>query len=188
MLKLNQFFIILSVFLLILLSFFNINLFLIMLIPLISFYFIIQNKLNYLISFGLAFLVALIWNILASSQYGYNQNFYSFLGINLYPLTAWTIGLFSLFLIWDVWIKKINLKNYLYNLLMIILVYSTLLIFFETLFYHVFNVQNLQTAVYSGLPICNCLHAPPWMQLSYFILGPIYFTLYYFLNLKYKKK
>ena len=78
MLKLNQLFMVLSIYLLILLAFFNINLFLIVLIPLISFYFLIQDKLKYLISFGLAFLIALIWNILASSQYNYNQNFYSF--------------------------------------------------------------------------------------------------------------
>ncbi|MCK5107944.1 MAG: hypothetical protein KAQ83_04420 [Nanoarchaeota archaeon] len=182
--KLNNSFFILSPLLLIGLTLININYSLIILIPLISAYLIINNKLNYFLGLWLAFLVSLIWNILARSQYNYNQNFFSFFGINLFPLVTWTIGLFALMIIYQIWIKKLKLKKFILNLLIVILIYSILLIFLETLFYHVFNVHNLQTAIYPGLPVCNCLHAPGWMQLSYFLIGPIYFVLFYFFQKK----
>ncbi len=52
---------------------------------------------------------------------------------------------------------------------------TVFLISVETIAYHLFGMQNLTAAAYPGIPICNCMHAQPWMQLSYFLLGPIYF-------------
>jgi hypothetical protein len=47
----------------------------------------------------------------------------------------------------------------------------------------VFNIQNVATASYPGLPICDCIHAAPWMQFAYFAMGPIYYLLIHSLKL-----
>ena len=52
----------------------------------------------------------------------------------------------------------------------------------ETISYHILEIRNLATANYKGLPICNCVHAPLWMQISYFIIGPLYFLVLNILN------
>jgi hypothetical protein len=182
--KLNLLFCILSLLLIFLTILVNLNYTLFLLIPLLSFYLITTNKLDYFLGLCLAFCVSLIWNLLAGSQYYYNLNFTKFLGTNIYTLVAWTIGLFALLIIYNLFIKKIKLKGFLSNFLVVFLVYSIILILLETIFYHNFNVHNLRAAIYPGLPICNCLHAPRWMQISYFLIGPIYFTFYYLLYLR----
>ncbi len=125
----------------------------------------------------LAFIVALIWMLIAHKEYSYNRNFASVFGINLFPLIAWTFSLLVMYIIYFHFERFLKNKTFLKKLLLFVAIYWPLLIFFETIFYHLFNLKNLATASYSGLPICNCLHAPHWMQLAYFLLGPIYFLL-----------
>jgi hypothetical protein len=40
-----------------------------------------------------------------------------------------------------------------------------------------FNIRNLATAGYPGLPLLNCIHAPYRMKIVYFSMGPVYFLL-----------
>ena len=57
------------------------------------------------------------------------------------------------------------------------MIFWALLILAEVLGYHVFEIRNAATGMYPGLPICDCIHAPPWMQAVYFALGPLYYGL-----------
>lgn len=124
----------------------------------------------------LAFFVAILWAYLASDHYLYENVQASFFGLNLYPLFAWAIGLFLSVYLFEKLFKRKNrfFKKFVYYFLF----YSFCLIFLETVFYHFFGVVNLKALNYSGLPICDCLHAVWWMKISYFLIGPVYFLLF----------
>jgi len=119
-------------------------------------------------------IIALLWLLLTNNQYGYNQEFFSFFGLQSFPLFAWALGLFASYKIAMHILGKRNKKNTLYFSFFI---YWILLFMVETTAYHIFNIKNISASQYLGLPICNCIHAPHWMQLSYFLLGPIYYLI-----------
>ncbi len=119
--------------------------------------------------------VALIWMIFAHNQYGYNKEMLTIFGITIYPLFAWATGLFLTYILYSHLEHKINSKSYAKKMLLFIAIYWPLLISIETIAYHVFNIQNASAAIYNGIPFFNCIHAPIWMQISYFALGLIYF-------------
>ena len=127
--------------------------------------------------FMLASVLALAWALFASDEYGYNQETLSFYGLNLFVLFAWAIALFGTYLLTSHLEAMLPLHSKWRRLGLFLAFYWPILIAGETLFYHVFNIHNLATANYSGLPFCDCLHAPLWMQISYFALGPLYFML-----------
>jgi len=139
---------------------------------------------EYKINIIIAAVISLIWVMIARKEYGYNYEFGFIFGLSLYPLILWTIGLVLLYLIYFKFDKKFDNLTKTKKTIYVILIYWLLLIFFETIFYHVFNIHNLNTAQYTGLPLCNCLHAPTWMKISYFSLGIIYLLI---INNKYIK-
>tara|TARA_Y100000310_G_scaffold221415_1_gene222985 strand:- start:1629 stop:2297 length:669 start_codon:yes stop_codon:yes gene_type:complete len=138
-------------------------------------YLLITKRKNAFLHLCIASIVALIWTIIASKQYGYNQEMWMFLGLNTFPLFAWASGLFTIYLIYSHWEHKLKFKTPVKKLLLFIALYWPMLLILETVGYHYFNIQNVATAIYAGLPLCNCMYAPLWMQISYFALGPIYF-------------
>lgn len=121
-------------------------------------------------------IVSLVWILIANNQYGYNKDVLFIFGLNTFPLFAWALGLFAVYLIYLYVLKKFEFVGIKKGLLFVAF-YWPLLILGETIGYHVFNFKNLSAAVYAGLPICNCLHAPLWMQVAYFGLGPLYFVI-----------
>lgn len=129
--------------------------------------------------------VSVVWILIGQEEYGYNFNASAIGSFNLYPMFAWATGLFAVYVFYlyleHLWIKK---KSFLKQLGLFVLLYWPLLIAGETIAYHVFNIHNDATAIYQGLPICDCLHAPPWMQISYFLIGPIFFLLCYLADKK----
>ncbi|MFA6992197.1 MAG: hypothetical protein WC269_02860 [Candidatus Gracilibacteria bacterium] len=125
---------------------------------------------------GLAFLFALAWLLVGGDQYGYNHNFGEILGLNLFPLICWGFGLFAMFLIYEFAEKYIKPKRLAVKLALFAGIYWPLLVVAETVGYYTFNIQNVATAMYEGLPICDCMHAPWWMQIAYFLIGPFYFV------------
>lgn len=130
--------------------------------------------------------VAIGWMLIGKNEYGYNQDFAGFAGFNFFPLFAWASGLFIAYIIYR-WVKeqiKFKKCDFLWNFLLFTALYWPMLIFGETVGYHVFNVHNLATAQYAGLPFCDCLHAAPWMKVAYFTLGPVFFTACYILRLE----
>jgi len=124
---------------------------------------------------AVASLVALVWTFITNSQYGYNQKEFFLFGLNSFPLFAWAVGLFAGYMIYSHWEHKLRSPGFMKKMILFVIIYWFLLILVETVAYHVFDIYNLVTAAYSGLPFCDCIHAPRWMQFFYFALGPIYF-------------
>lgn len=119
--------------------------------------------------------VALIWMLIAKNEYGYNQDFLTLAGINLFPLFALSAGLFAIYVIYSHYEHILKEQGFVRKSLLFLAFYFPFLISVETIAYHLFNIHNVAAASYAGLPICDCIHAPRWMQASYFALGPIFF-------------
>jgi len=126
--------------------------------------------------------IAIIWFLIGHNQYKYRFNYLAIGELNFYPFFAWSLGLFGVFLLYSLFTKKHH--GFLKKIILYSVIYWILLIAFETIGYHVFNIQDIATASYPGLPICNCIHAPWWMKIAYLILGPIYFSLVHLLKLE----
>lgn len=147
-------------------------------------YLILTQRRTLFYHLMVAFFVALIWMIIAKDKYSYNQNFLVVAGINLFPLFAWAVGLFLAYVIYSHYEHIFNEQRFVQKLLLFTLFYVILFILVETIAYHLFNIQNLATASYPGLPICDCMHAPRWMQAAYLVIGPIFFTICAILKLE----
>lgn len=120
-------------------------------------------------------LMALVWVFIANSNYEYNKVALKIFGLNAYPLFAWACGFFAVYMIYSQWEHKIKSVSFLKRFLLFTGLYLVFLIFVETFAYHVFGIMDIATVSYSGLPICDCIHAPVWMQIAYLSMGPIYF-------------
>ena len=128
--------------------------------------------------------VALIWMLIAKNEYAYNQDFLIIAGINLFPLFAWATGLFVIYVIYSHYEHIFNEQGFVRKLLLFIAFYFPFIIGTETIAYHLFNIHNIAAAAYPGLPICDCIHAPRWMQAAYLGMGPIFFTICSMLKLE----
>ncbi len=145
-------------------------------------YLFLTKRRNLLFHLLLASFIAVVWLLIARHEYGYNWVFPVIAGINLYPLFAWAIGLFGVYLLFSHYSH--NASTYLSKLFLFIITYWPLLIAAEWLAFYVWGIHNVATDMYPGLPICNCMHAPHWMQFAYFIIGPIYFSICYLFGLE----
>jgi len=144
---------------------------------------IFQKKDKELYYLVVATIISFIWFLVSKNQYSYNQDFLSIFGYSLYPFFSWAIGLFFIYLIFLLFTKKFKTKTQ--KFIFFVIIYWIFLILAETIFYHYFNVRNVAGSLYSGLLICDCMHAPFWMKIVYFSFGPIYYLI---LSLfKYKK-
>lgn len=122
-----------------------------------------------------AFLMATIWVFFTRAMYDYNMGFREVWGLNIFPLLAWTGGLTLGYILIERTSKKLKLSRQSpYRLVTAVLLYAVAVLIIETVGYHVFGVQNIGTSQYAGIPLCDCLHAPPWMQFGYFLLGPLH--------------
>ena len=129
-----------------------------------------KNLFKYL---TLAFVISLIWQIINGQNYLYKYDLPRFFHINIYTLFIWAIGLFGIMVVYDFVEYKFKIKHLAVKIIVFLLMYWTCLIIVETVAYHVVEIRDIATSQYPGLPICNCLHAPWWMKLVYFALGPI---------------
>lgn len=151
---------------------------------LICIYLYLTNRGNAFYHLLISSIIALIWVIIARNYYAYNQKTLVLLGINLFPLFAWALGLFCVYILYSHWEHKLREENYVGKTLLFLTFYWPLLIIGEAVAYNFFNIQDLATSMYSGLPLCGCMHAPIWMQASYFALGPLYFLICELFNLE----
>ena len=149
----------------------------------ILYLFLTQRKVLFY-HLAVASAVALIWMLITKNEYGYNQNFLTVAGINLYTLFAVALSLFTVYVIYSHYEHILKAQGYVRKILLFIVFYVPLLILVETVAYHAFDIRNVATASYAGLPLCDCIHAPPWIQASYFLLGPIFFTIGFVLKLE----
>lgn len=139
-------------------------------------YFLITNRKNYLKYFLISILFGIIWSLISKGNYSYNTNFPDFLGINFYLLLAWSAGLFVFYILF-LNIKKIQKYNFVIKFLIFFIIYSSTLLLVESIAYHVFGIHNELAKNYPPIKFCECIHAPRWTQISYFILGPAYFII-----------
>lgn len=122
-------------------------------------------------------IIAIIWTLIANNQYGYNQKMLIIFGLNAFPLFSWALGLFTAYLIYSHLELNLKYPSWIKKMILFVAFYWPILILIETIVYHIFNIKNLSTSMYTGLPICDCIHAPVWMQIGYLALGPIYFLI-----------
>ncbi|MGM5482283.1 MAG: hypothetical protein ACQESF_02365 [Nanobdellota archaeon] len=120
-------------------------------------------------------LFGIIWTIMANDYYGYNQSMIHIFGLNSIPLFGWSGGLFGVFFIYININRKLQKKSLVSRFLGFTALYVFFLIFVETISYHFFGIHNIANSAYSGLPLCDCIHAPFWMKSAYFLMGPVYF-------------
>jgi len=122
-----------------------------------------------------AFIIAIIWMIIARKEYEYNKNFPKIFGLSMFPLLGWAFGLFLMMIIFNYIEHIFFLKRFAIQLLVFLAVYWILLLTAETIGYHVFHIHNEHGAQYGGIPILDVIHAVWWMKIAYFALGPIMF-------------
>lgn len=119
-------------------------------------------------------ILSLVWMVFSKDMYNYNRRFPKIFGICIYPLFAWMMGLFTLALIYDLFLTMFSKTL---TIIILVPLYCILLIFVEYIFYHKFSVHNVAAAKYPPLPFINALHAPLWMKIAYFALGMIMIAL-----------
>lgn len=139
---------------------------------LVAAYFLLMRRVESLVHQFLATLIAVLWVHFAKEFYGYKIDYLVIFGMNTLPLLAWTLALLGLSEVCN----NLKLRKKSLYFLVFILTFWFLLILFETIAYHVLEVRNTMTGNYAGLPICDCIHAPTWMKVVYFSMGPIYYS------------
>jgi hypothetical protein len=137
-----------------------------------------KTLLKYLL---LSTIISLVWIVIAGKIYDYENGFLTIGIISIFPLFAWANGLYLLKHI-STYLDIDNIKK----TTIITISYIILLLIIETIAYHLFHMRNVATAHYPGIPICNCIHAPLFMQIVYILLGPIYYALTLLLDKIYK--
>lgn len=141
--------------------------------PFIFVYFLLMRRIKALSHLLLATLMAVIWVQFAKEYYGYKYDYLKIVGMNTLPLMAWTLTLLGLGEVCN----HLKFKRKILNFLIFVPSFWFLLILFETVAYHILEIRNTMTGNYIGLPFCNCLHAPTWMKMVYFAMGPVYYGL-----------
>lgn len=140
-------------------------------------YLVVTRKRQYLLPAIAALCLGSVWSYALGDTYNYNTATLSLFGANLYALVAWSVGLLAGYMLYVRALHGVKWRENWQKLLLFNLIYIPLLIALETVAYHVFDVVNVGTSMYAGLPVCDCIHAPAWMQLSYILMGTVYITL-----------
>lgn len=121
----------------------------------------------------LSTLIAVTWVYIARANYGYNHLYITVAGMNILPLLAWSLGLIGVSEIFN----HFRTKRQLVNFILFVPVFWILLVLIETYAFHVIEIRDTMSGNSFGLPFCNCIHAPWWMRMVYFTLGPVYYGL-----------
>ena len=147
-------------------------------------YLILTKRINLFKHYLVSVAIGSIWFFIVRNQYGYNQDLLVVANLNIFPLIAWTLGLFMAYMLYREFTFRKGIKGFRKKFIIFSALYVFSLIIMETIAYHTFMIQNIATSAYPGLPICNCIHAPLWMQIGYLSLGSVYFLVFYALGLE----
>jgi len=139
----------------------------------VIYFYIVSLKTESIKYLGLSTSIALIWVTLARNFYVYGPDMATILGLSVYPLLAWALGLLAVKEIYS----YLRPKNTLKAIIIITIAYITVLIALESFSYNVVGFALSILDKYPGLPICNCIHLPLAMQIYYLSIGPIYYIL-----------
>lgn len=137
-------------------------------------YIILTRQHRFLLVAAVGLGLSLTWSVFARSVYGYNTETIILFGVSLYPLVAWSFGLLIGYMFYSLVKKAVSATKWWQELALFNVLYVPILIALETIAYHVFDVVNVATSGYDGLPLCECMHAPLWMQAFYFMMGSIF--------------
>lgn len=140
-------------------------------------YLILTKRKQHIFTYIIAIIQAATWILIGNSQYGYNQEVLVLFGLNIYPFLLWSTGLFLVYIYAEHISRWLKIKKTWQQFLVYTIFFWFALITIETLSYHVFLIRNAATGMYAGLPICECIHAPVWMQIVYLSMGPINFII-----------
>jgi len=140
-------------------------------------YLIVTGRRHALIHLIAASLVACCWFFIAREQYGYNREMLLMGGYTVYPLFAWAVGLFGVYLMFSYFVRLFANRSLAIKFLLFVLFYWMLLFGSEILAYHFFCFRNIATANYEGLPGLDCIHVPDWMKVAYLMNGPLYYVI-----------
>lgn len=125
----------------------------------------------------LSLIIAVTWTYATRQMYDYNMSFTSVSGVSLFPIVGWTLALFTGYFAVNAIIKHAGVRHIAIQFVIVGLFYAIAVVIAETVGYHVIGIQNIGTSAYAGLPVCDCLHAPAWMQIGYFALGPLHWVI-----------
>ncbi len=131
----------------------------------------------------LSSIMAILWVVFAQDIYEYNYNFIAVNGIELFPMFSWAIGLLAVYSLYKQHRYFPESWGFVRHLALFNAFYLVLLISVEFIAYHYFGIM-VTTSSYTGLPICDCIHAPTWMKVVYIMFGSVFFTLAYLLGLE----
>ncbi len=145
-------------------------------------YVAVTRKKHYRLPAAVALGLATTWTLALGDLYYYNTASLTLASVNLYALSAWAAGLLIGYMLYSRARRIIKWRKSWQKLILFNLIYIPLLLAVETIAYHTFNVVNVGTSMYAGLPICDCIHAPAWMQLSYLIMGTVYLISVWFVD------
>lgn len=133
---------------------------------------------------AVAFIVSLIWVSIAKENYHYGDGFLEIHGFCPYPVFVWGMGLFAVSLLIS-HTEHLTGTSLPRRLAFYTVLCTALIIVVEYSAFHIFRFQNQATLKYAPVPVINCIHGPRWMQVMYFLLGPVYcVTVYSVENLK----
>lgn len=124
-----------------------------------------------------ASIIGMVWTLLVRDEYSYNVATITILDVNLYAFIGWSLGLLVGYLLYSGARRFVHASSWWHKLILFNVIYIPLLIVVESISYHALNVVNVATANYRGLPLCDCLHAPVWMQLAYLGMGSVFLLL-----------
>lgn len=138
-------------------------------------YLLLTDRKQYIKYFAISIMFGIVWSYLSRGLYTYSQGFPQIGQIDLYLLFAWSSGLFAYLILFKN-IKKIQNYKFAIKFIIFTIIYYLFLLFVETVAYHVFGIHNELAKNYEPIKFCNCIHGPRWVQISYFIIGPLYFV------------
>jgi len=139
-------------------------------------YFLLTKRRSMLKKLLLSTIFGCIWMTVAKNQIRYEQDFIAIGGFQLFVMFGWALGLMFAHLIYSHFREYVQPHNNFQERLLFSVIYCALLILTETISYHVFGIHNVIAQGHVGVPFFDCLHAPRWMQFSYFLTGPVYFV------------
>ena len=135
-------------------------------------YFTLMRRIQATAHLLLATLIAIIWVHFAKGYYGYKYDYLVIFGMNTLPLMAWALAMLGLSEVCN----YLKLSRKIFYFLIFVPAFWFLLILFETVAYHILEIRNTTTGSFAGLPFCDCIHAPTWMKVVYFAMGPVYYA------------
>ena len=76
---------------------------------------IISKRLEALKYLTLSSIISLVWLIFANDLYGYNKEMILFFGFNSFPLFAWALGLFTIYMMYAHWYYILKTRIFIFK-------------------------------------------------------------------------